>query len=106
MRNLLFVTIIMLLPTRSVVAQNQVKLDSLQLQLQNTEVDSLKIQTLLQISDYYFKYNFVLAAVYAQQARDLSLKSKLPDYEAKSNRSLGLTLFNMGDYKNATLHYF
>jgi tetratricopeptide (TPR) repeat protein len=98
--------LVFLLISSIALAQNQVKLDSLQLQLQNTDVDSLKIQTLLEISNHYFNYNFVLAAEYAQQARDLSTKKGLSGYEAKSNRALGLTLFNMGDYKNATSHYF
>lgn len=88
------------------LAQNQIKLDSLLLELQNTEIDTLKIQTLLEISRHYYTHNYQLATEYAKRARDLAIEKDLKSLEAKSNRTLGLALFNMGDYKNATSHYF
>lgn len=88
------------------LAQNQIKLDSLQLQLQNTDVDTLKIQTLIEISNHYATHNYILSAEYAQKARDLAVEKGLNNFEAKSNRVLGRICFNIGDYKNATTYYF
>jgi tetratricopeptide (TPR) repeat protein len=87
-------------------AQNQVKLDSLQLQLKTTDVDTVKIITLLEIARFYFATDFVQATAYARQARDLAIEKGHKGLEAKSSRTLGLALFSMGDYKNATSHYF
>lgn len=87
-------------------AQNQVKLDSLQLQLQNTDVDTLRIKTLLEIAKLYYNHNYTLSVQYAQQAKEIALKEKLKNFEAKADRHLGLTLFAMGDYKNASTHCF
>jgi tetratricopeptide (TPR) repeat protein len=88
------------------LGQNQVKLDSMVLQLQNTELDTVKIQTLLDISRHYLTHNFKLSTEYAKKARDLSVEKGLENFLAKSNRTLGLAFYYMGDYKNATVHYF
>lgn len=98
--------VVLLLLTFTAQAQDQVKLDSLELQLRNAENDTSKINSLLEISRYYFTYNYALAAEYGQQALDFSRKKKLEAFEAKANRLLGLALFYMGNYKNATAHYF
>jgi tetratricopeptide (TPR) repeat protein len=103
--NIRFLVLLLLL-TLTVKAQDQVKLDSLELQLRNAESDTSKINSLLEISRYYFTYNYALAAEYGQEALDFSRKKKLKNFEAKANRLLGLSLFYMGNYKNATAHYF
>ncbi len=100
------VLVLLLLLTFTVRAQDQVRLDSLQLQLRSADSDTAKINSLLEISRYYLTYNYALAAEYGQQALDLSVKNKVEGFEAKSNRLLGLALFYMGNYKNATAHYF
>lgn len=87
------------------VAQDQLKLDSLQVRLQNARADTTRIQTLIELARFYQPYNYVISAEYARNAGDLAAKWGLKDLEAKSNRTLGLTLFNMGDYKNATNSY-
>ena len=106
--NLRFKVFAALLLLSPVVAmgQNQVKLDSMMLQLQNAEVDTVKIETLIEISRHYLTHNFKLSTEYAKRARDLSVEKDFPDFIAKSNKMLGLAFFYMGDYKSATTHYF
>lgn len=86
--------------------QNQVKVDSLQLEHQNAETDTLRVQLLLNISRHYYGNNYRLAAEYAKQAYELAAKKDLPQLKAISTRSLGNTFFFMGDYKKASQYYF
>jgi tetratricopeptide (TPR) repeat protein/DNA-binding CsgD family transcriptional regulator len=88
------------------IAQDQPKLDSLLLQLQNTKIDTIKVKTLLQISQYYSAFNTTLAVEYARKATDLAVERKLERLSAESNKALGLAYFYMGDYKNASAHSF
>lgn len=106
MRNLaLMAFITFLLSGTNMPAQDQVKLDSLQLQLQNAQTDTSKIQTLLAISKYYFMQDFKYSTEYAQQALHLSTEKGYKSLEAKSAGALGLALFYSGDYKSATSNY-
>src|SRR5690606_18990755 len=86
-------------------AQDQPKLDSLMLQYERADADTIKIEALIELSKYYLANNYSISARYAQQAIDLAVKKGFKDLEAKGNRALGLTLFSMGDYKSATASY-
>ncbi|MFZ2905465.1 MAG: tetratricopeptide repeat protein [Cyclobacteriaceae bacterium] len=97
---------ILLIPDSFAMPQDQPRLDSLLLQLQNAPTDTVKINTLLEISSYYSAYNLALAVEYARKATELSNKQKLETMSAKANRALGLAYFNVGDYKNASSHFF
>lgn len=105
-RYFLFSAWFVLLMGNTASAQDKVKLDSLLLELEKTEVDTVKINTLLEISRVFQNDNYAKAAEYAQQARDLAEKKKLARFAAKSTRSLALIMFWMGDYKAATSQYF
>jgi len=87
-------------------AQDRTKLDSLQLLVQTTDEDTVKIKALLEISRQYNTNNYKLAAKYAQDARELSSKKNLTHWEAASNRSLGNVFFMMGDYKSSSQYYY
>lgn len=87
------------------MAQDQLKLDSLQLQLKNAQADTTKIQTLLALSRYYFAQDFKRSVEYAEQALKLSTESGNKKLEAKSANAYGLALFYSGDYKSATSNY-
>lgn len=105
MRRLLFIGILCFTVVAS-LAQDRVKLDSLQLLLRNEKEDSTQIQTLLDIALLYYNYNYANAARYAQQARDLAIRKGYKNWEAKANRALATTCLAMGDYKNSATHYF
>lgn len=78
------------------IAQDQPKLDSLLLQLQNTKIDTIKVKTLLQISQYYSAFNTTLAVEYARKATDLAVERKLERLSAESNKSTWAGLFLYG----------
>ena len=88
------------------LAQDQIKLDSLQQQLNHADQDTTKLKLLIDISLYYFNSNYGKAAEYAQQAKDLAKKKKLKKWEADANRILGNTFLAVGDYKKASSYYF
>ena len=88
------------------VAQDIIKLDSLQLSLKNAKEDTLKTKILLEISLLYYNENYVRAVEYAQKAQEFAVKSGSKKFEAKADRALGNVFTAMGDYKNASKHYF
>ena len=106
MRILLFASIIMLFSEKNGMAQDQVKLDSLLLALKNADADTSKIQSMLEISRYYFTQDLTLSTDYARQALKLSTQNGFKDLEGKSVRTLGLSLYYIGDYKSAASYYF
>lgn len=87
-------------------AQNQVKLDSLQRQLENTQIDTVKIKTLIEISKYYYTTDYTKAIEAAREASEIAIDKKLEWFQAKADRQLGLVFYAMGDYKNAATHSF
>lgn len=86
--------------------QNQVKLDSLELELVNATHDTTRLQLLLEISKYYSSHDYVKAAQYAEQALDLALEKDNVIFMQKGERALGVLFFNMGNYKSASIHFF
>jgi tetratricopeptide (TPR) repeat protein len=85
--------------------QDQIKLDSLQRQLQSTQSDTLKAKILLEISRYYYTNDYAKAAEAAREALEIA-GDKNKAFQAKADRQLGLVFYSMGDYKNAASHSF
>lgn len=106
MRNSTLHVLVFLLFSSVTLAQNQVKLDSLQLQFQNAEADTLKVQLLVEIARLYLGSNYQLAAQYMQRAQELAQKKDLKKLEARTNQGLGGIFFLMGDYKNASTYFY
>ena len=96
----------MALSAHLAVGQDIIKLDSLQLGLRNAREDTLKTKILLEISSLYYNHNYIRAIEFAKKAREFALKSSAPKFEAKADRALGNLFTAMGDYKNASKHYF
>jgi tetratricopeptide (TPR) repeat protein len=88
------------------LAQDQVKLDSLQRQLKNASIDTIKIKVLLEISRYYFNNNYTKSIAAAQEALEIAVEKNYRKYQARASRQLGLAFYSMGDYKNAATHSF
>ncbi len=97
---------LLLLHASCALGQSQIKLDSLQLQLASVTEDTLKATTLLQISDFYLTSNYIKAIEYAKQAKELAKKAGFKKLEAKSENRIANIFTAMGDYKNASIHYF
>jgi tetratricopeptide (TPR) repeat protein len=98
--------ILLLLSTYPAAAQDIIKLDSLQLSLKSAKEDTLKTKILLEISLLYYNHNYIRAVEFAQQGREFAVKSKSKKFEAKADRALGNLFTAIGDYKNASKHYF
>lgn len=103
---ILVVLLAMALSAHLAVGQDVIKLDSLQLGLKNAREDTLKTKILLEISSLYYNHNYIRAIEFAKKAREFALKSNAPKFEAKADRALGNLFTAMGDYKNASKHYF
>lgn len=88
------------------MGQDQVKLDSLQRQLQNTDVDTIKIKTLLEISQFYYTNDYTKSGEAASQAREIAVNKHYKFFQAKADRQIGLVMYNIGDYKKAATHSF
>jgi len=76
------------------------------LQLSGVVEDTLKITTLLQISDFYFNSNYLRSIEFAKQAKELAQKNSFIILEAKSENRIANVYTAIGDYKNASIHYF
>lgn len=87
-------------------SQNQVKLDSLQLELKNAGTDTLRMHVMLDLYRYYYSHDYIMAARYAQQVKDLAISKGNKEYEIKAERALAGIFFNMTDYKSASVHFF
>ncbi len=105
MRKLVIIALL-LFPIGVALSQDQVKLDSLQLQLKNAEADSVRLKVLIDISLFYFNNNYSSALEYAQQAKDLAHKKAIKKWEARADRTLGNIFLAIGDYKKASSNYF
>ncbi|MEO7988723.1 MAG: tetratricopeptide repeat protein [Chryseolinea sp.] len=105
MRKLVIIALL-LFPIGVALSQDQVKLDSLERQLNHASHDTVKLKVLLDISLYYFNNNYTKAAEFAQQAKDLAGEKNFKEWEAKADRILGNTFLAIGDYKKASSHYF
>lgn len=103
---ILVTVLVMALNAHLVVGQDIIKLDSLQLCLKNAKEDTLKTKILLDISLLYYNHNYIRAMEFAQQAREFAVKSQSKKFEAKADRALGNVFTAIGDYKNASKHYF
>lgn len=88
------------------MAQDKVTLDSLELLLKNATQDTARVKALLEISLLHNNSNYFRAADYAQKARAIAVEKGLKLWEAKADNSLANIFLNIGDYKNASAHFF
>lgn len=102
----LLITLFLISASGYVLAQNQVKVDSLELQLKNAKSDTVRMRLMIDLSMYYLSFDNIKAARYAQQAKDLSEEKGNKLYQLKSDRMLAAVFFYMGDYKTASVHFF
>ncbi len=86
-------------------ADNQMKLDSLKIQLNYAHANSDKIKTLWALSDYYWSDDIRLAIDYAAQALDLAKKSGDQRLEGISHQMMGNTFLLSGDKSNSLKNY-
>jgi signal transduction histidine kinase len=112
----IFIAIILLVFTISVVrAEGNKRLDSLLIDLQKPQHDTLKFELLIEIGDYYSINEPETAKVYFIKARELAdknlenpglLERKFLIQKAKAIRYLAYVYLNQDDFKTALEKYF
>ena len=88
------------------IAQNIIKLDSLQLALKRADTDTARFNTLMQLSDLYKGTDYLKALEYSRQAKELAKDKELRILELSAETSIGNINISQGQYKLAATHYF
>ena len=88
------------------IAQNIIKLDSLQLALKRSDTDTARFNTLMQLSDLYKGTDYLKALEYSRQAKELAKDKELRILELSAETSIGNINISQGQYKLAATHYF
>jgi len=102
---LITLVIFQILSLQNIFAQDQIKLDSLKILLNNTSADTSKIIILTKISNFYTNSNFVEAVNYAKQALEISKQVNNKKNLAISFRTVANHLLAAGIY-NESLKYY
>ncbi len=90
---------------QALFAQDQVKIDSLQIRLQNAREDTAKVNLLFQLSDIYGRTDIIKALQYSKDALQLSTQLKSDLFIARSYIKLGSHLIVMGNYDEALKNF-
>ncbi len=90
---------------QALIAQDQVKIDSLQIRLQNAREDTAKVNLLFQLSDIYGRTDLIKALQYSKDALQLSTRLKSDLFIARSYIKLGSHLIVMGNYDEALKNF-
>ena len=86
-------------------AQDQVKMDSLQIQLYNTKADSSRVKLLHVIGDQYSKTELVKALMFGKEALQIAIQSNDNLLIARSYIKLGSYLIMIGSYDEALKNF-
>ena len=86
-------------------AQDQVKMDSLQIQLNNTKADSSRVKLLHAIGDQYSKTELVKALMFGKEALQIAIQSNDNLLIARSYIKLGSYLIMIGSYDEALKNF-
>lgn len=90
---------------QALYAQDQVKIDSLQIRLQNAREDTAKINLLFQLSDIYGRTDILKALQFSKDALQLSTQLNSDLFIARSYIKLGSHLIVMGNYDEALKNF-
>lgn len=82
-------------------AQNQLKIDSIQIKLDNSTEDTVKVKLLLELSDLYYRDDLVKSLQEAKQALQISEEINNDLYITKSRIKIGNCLIFIGVYDEA-----
>ncbi len=101
-RRIIFLSILLLIGTGAAIASRN---DSLLRVLDQSEDDSLKVQTLLTLAATYYRSEPPKAIDYATQARSLAEEIGYPRGMAYACKGIGMGYYMQGDYVDALLHW-
>jgi tetratricopeptide (TPR) repeat protein len=94
-----------LLFLQQLYAQDQLKIDSLTIQLNNAKEDSSKVKILINLSDVYSNTDVIKALQYAKEALQVSIQTKSDLLTARSYIKIGTNLIILGSYDEALKNF-
>ena len=94
-----------LLSLQQLIAQDQMKIDSLQIQLSNAKEDTTKVKLLIELSDVYGKTDLVKALKYSKDALQVATNAKSELFEVRSYIKIGSLLILIGNYDEALKNF-
>jgi tetratricopeptide (TPR) repeat protein len=86
-------------------AQDQMKIDSLKIQLSNVSEDTTRVKLLFELSDAYSRTDLIKALQYAKDALQLSVQTGNEALEARSHIKIGSNLILIGSYDEALKNF-
>jgi tetratricopeptide (TPR) repeat protein len=86
-------------------SQNQVVIDILKIELKNAKEDTVKIQTLLELSSLYTKFDLIQALDYGNHALEILVKKEHNRFITKSSVNIGVHYISIGNYDVALMHF-
>ncbi len=96
----------MLLLTNFLMAQNQLKVDSMQVGIRNSTIDTVKLSLYRDLSDYYYQFDYDSALKDAQIGYDLAVQAKNDFWQAIFSVQKGKIYFEIGDYSSSLNFFF
>jgi tetratricopeptide (TPR) repeat protein len=94
-----------LLSLQHILAQDQMKIDSLKIQLNNVTEDTTRVKLLFALSDAYSRTDLVKALQYAKDALQVSTQAGSELLEARSYIKIGSHLILIGNYDEALKNF-
>lgn len=94
-----------LLSVLQIHAQDQLKIDSLLIKLNNAKEDTTRIKILLDLSDKYSRTDFLKALEHAKKALDISTHIENKLYIVRSHILIGNSLLFLGKYDESMNNY-
>jgi len=94
-----------LLSVQQILAQDQMKIDSLNIQLKNVTEDTTRVKLLFDLSDAYRSTDLIKALQYAKDALQLSKQTGSEVLEARSHIKIGSNLILIGNYDEALKNF-
>jgi tetratricopeptide (TPR) repeat protein len=99
------VFLLITLPLQQIFAQDQLKIDSLRIILNNAKADTTKIKVLLDLSEVYSHSDFIKSLELTKEALDISTRIGNKIYVVRSNILIGNNLLFLGKYDEAVNHF-
>lgn len=99
------VFLLCLLSLQHLSAQDQVKIDSLQIKLTNSKADTSRVSLLFELSDAFGKTDLIKAMQYSKEALQLSTQLQSVLFISRSHIKIGSNLIRMGNYDEALKNF-
>ena len=97
--------LLFILPVQMLFAQDQMRIDSLQIRLSNAKEDTSKVKILIDLSDTYYGKDAIKALQYAKEALQVSGDINSELFKTRSYIKIGNNLILIGNYDEALANF-